>query len=642
MAEPWKKYKPWEKYGGGTSTEEKEPIETPEFEREAADITKGDIPDFLAGLPATRFAIGSGSFLPAAAQIAGNTADTIGKVFGMDPEIGKKINEHLAKLEEMKRRGMVMQGQKRDAWDVAGVGGAVASPAALGLLKALPRASTALARVKQGVPVGAGFGMLTPASDATSTADFWKDKVIQTGGGALFGAVIPPSIELAKLPFKVLHSVIEPWMQGGVTDIMKRTLTEALGKSRGAVMKALQEWQAAQKTPLAEGVTTAEAGVPAKSAELSAMKSLLQQLRPTEYSGIERAQNQAREAALKGIAGTDDELASAVSTRLTEAGKKYEEAFTTPMKWGEDAQKLAKDPFFGMAEKEASALIQKYGVGPEKNPVQYLHYIKAALDRLADKSAAKKGDSLAQIGTHGIDDTRKALMSILAPEGQTTPYSMARDAWRELSTPINQMQVGRKLLASLKPSSSEWGAETVPQLREAFLRAVNDQPGTIKSASGRQLFNKLNEIMNPEQMRTIADVARNLGAEAESNALGGFGLQNIAKAFSGTAREWKGLPVLNRYSMIGNAILGRLQGRANEKVLIELAKRFEDPNEIIKLLETMPPKQRAGIIGDAQRMAREFGQSAGMSGEEAIDAARRAAFTAPIVAGSQGTFRKRN
>ena len=303
------------------------------------------------------------------------------------------------------------------------------------------------------------------------------------------------------------------------------------------------------------------------------------------------------------------------------------------MVWGAEAKKLAEDPFFGMAEKEASALIQKYGVSPEKNPVQYLHYIKSALDSLANKSAAKRGNTLAQAGTHGISDTRDSLMKLLAPEG--SKYAAARDLYKELSAPINQMNVGRYLAEKITPPTKEFGADTVPQLKEAFVRAIQDSPKTIKSASGRDIYSKLSDVMSPEQMNVIQDIGRNIGAEAEVNALGGFGYQNIAKAFSGTSREFKGLPVLSRVAMIGNAIIGRLQGRANEKVLTDLAQRFEDPKQILALLEEMPPKQRAAVIQDASNYAKKMMSSVGTSGQEMGDLARRAALTTPIVAGAQ-------
>lgn len=602
MAEPWKRYKPWDKYGKTPKAVEekpKKPVEATEFEREARDITKGDTADFIAGLPQTRFAMGAGGFVPAAAQIAGNIADTVGSAFGMRPGIGEAINAHMKQLQEMSRRGMVMQGQGRDDWDVAGIVGAGASPAALGALKALPQASTALARYGSGAGLGAAFGALTPVSNAESTGDFWADKVAQTGGGALFGAILPAGIDFAKLPFKTLWNIIEPWV-AGPEGVLKRTLDKGLGETRKDVLKALQ---GRARTEIGKGETTAVAGSKAGSAELSAMEELLQQMRPSEYRRMARIQNNARLNALGRMSGTDEELAAAISNRQTKAKKLYDEAFKEPMPWSKDLQDLMNDPFIMRAEKEASDLIEKAGVGPGQRPVEYLHLLKEGLDSVVNKAAAGKG-SLATTKTHSAADTRAKLMEIL---GQSKGYTAARQGYAEMSQPINQMSVARVLAGRLRPAGQEFGAETIPQNRDAFLRAMQDAPGVIKSASGRNLYSKLEDVMSPEQMLTIKDIARNLGAESESTALGGAGLQKIAKEFSAAGREFKGLPVLARTAMIANAILGRLQGRANEKVLLELSKRFQNPDEIQRLLQEMTPSARRQIMDEVSKHAKRIG-----------------------------------
>jgi len=97
-------------------------------------------------------------------------------------------------------------------------------------------------------------------------------------------------------------------------------------------------------------------------------------------------------------------------------------------------------------------------------------------------------------------------------------YREARATYAEMSKPINQMDVGQDLVNKLQPALAEFGAtgRTTPA---KYAQALRDADATARRATGFKGA-KMESILTPEQMRTVTNVAKDLGRSANAQELG--------------------------------------------------------------------------------------------------------------------------
>src|SRR3990167_9696031 len=171
----------------------------------------------LAGNPVTRFALGAASPFLGAAQLG---AEALGDKSG---------TETLGRVEELKRTGMKAMGG--EGVDVAGIAGTVASPAFLGVAKALPAVPTVAGKVAQGAAVGAVAGATAPVSDAG--ADYWTTKGGQTILGLAAGALIPGGIEAGKGVARGGRDIADMFTERGAGRILTRYQQRIIGENQG-------------------------------------------------------------------------------------------------------------------------------------------------------------------------------------------------------------------------------------------------------------------------------------------------------------------------------------------------------------------------------------------------------------------------
>lgn len=204
----------------------------------------------IAGHPVTRLALGAASPFLGAAQVASEAVGATG------------VSERLKHLEEMKRRGMGAMGAGDT--DVIGGVGTMASPAFLGLARALPAARTVAGRVGQGTLVGGVAGATAPVSDAG--VDYWATKGGQTILGLGVGAAIPGGIEAGKAGVRGAKNIADMFTQGGAGRILTRYQKRVIGDEQvPAVVDKLRtapEYVPGAKPTAAEAVADLPAGSP--------------------------------------------------------------------------------------------------------------------------------------------------------------------------------------------------------------------------------------------------------------------------------------------------------------------------------------------------------------------------------------------
>jgi hypothetical protein len=482
----------------------------------------------------------------------------------------------------------------------AGKWGSVAGSAALLAPTAfIPGANTLVGSAL----IGAGSGALAPS---VSTQETLQNAGIGAGAGAL-GQAAGRAIGAGYQGSKAL---IAPFTERGQRAIAARSL-QAFASDPAAAAAALRAG-GASRIP----------GVQQTAAEIARDPGLAQLQRtiannPDAGRALAQRgmQNQeARAAALEGIAGTDAQRQSAVAAREALARDAYQAA--TQANYTVDGQlaSLLERPAVKQAMARAKALAENNGRpfsfavespapfsgvggrGPattQQITGQGLQDLKMAMDEMltdpASGFAGKSGDA--------VRNLQKQLVSWM--ENANPQFKAAREGYKQASMPINQMDVGRALMGKLQPASGAVG-----ERGEMFARALANPDDLAKSATGWRGA-QLERIMSPEQMATlnamrdqIAGVANanNLGRAVGSNTGQNFVSQNFLRQTLGPL----GLPQSWAESALLESLLRPVQFAAKageQRITPQIANALLDPQEAARLLQMAEQRsllERAG------------------------------------------------
>jgi hypothetical protein len=232
-----------------------------------------------------------------------------------------------------------------------------------------------------------------------------------------------------------------------------------------------------------------------------------------------RANNNARVNALQDIAGDEGKRQFYTGMRDEAAKDNYAMAFAqqmhdTPWIKGQITQ-LSKRPSFQKAMDKAGDLAAEQGIklDPE-NAAQVAHFAKLALDDQIS-AAVRAGNN---VEAKAILGTREKLLSLMESDRFSPAYREARKTYAEMSRPINQMEIGQQLVDTLRPALGQFGADTRVNAA-SYAKAVRDADATAKKATGFSGA-RLENIMEPDQLATINNVAKELGNTARAQELG--------------------------------------------------------------------------------------------------------------------------
>ena len=243
----------------------------------------------------------------------------------------------------------------------------------------------------------------------------------------------------------------------------------------------------------------------------------------------------------------------------------------------------------GDARKSAAEAGLPFPKSPDEPfSIQNLQDIKESLDR--GISAASKAESAGrrpEVGSGKLASTRDNFVAWL--ESKSPEWGAARTQYREDSAPINQMKVGQFLEGKLTNALDE----EAPQRAAAYANALRDAPGSVaQRVTGTPRFQKLTEVLNPEQLRAVESVRDDLASMAEQQRLARAGSRsgkNVMQAFTNSidATGHSGqLPnLLSRPAMAFNFIMRRLKGQMDEKLAREIAQEMLDPKATGQAIE---------------------------------------------------------
>lgn len=565
------------------------PAQKPQKPQSAWDAASAG--DIAAGLPAVRMIAGAAAPVVGALQVGANIGDWIAEKTGSDPVFGKWLAAQIGGYEEAKKRGMAALGDT--GADLSGLAASAATGAIA--LKGVAPASTYLGKIAQGGAVGAGAGALTP-----SAIPGLEQTGKQAAAGALLGGGIPAVAPAVQAVGRGVYRMgIEPLTKAGQANIKGRTYLEAAGDRAPEVVNALRD--PARNIVPGALPTAGEAAVPAGSAEFAALQKSASRAAPSDYLARSDAQKAAQVNQLRTVGGTKADLARAEGVRDANALINYAAANTAGV---DQAMAAAMEPQIASlmarpAMQDAKAVAIRLAADNEINltnfgSVEGLDWLKKGLDRQI-ATAAKQNTA---IGASDLRSLMQTKSDLLATIEQIAPaYNTARATFAKESVPVNQMQVGQFLENKLVPALGEEG-----KLRAtSFAGAVNDAPGTLKRAlTGSPRFQELTQVLNPGQMKAVQSVVDDLqrgarfedmaarGAQAGPNAMD-VATQSIEKAGGGGK-----IPnPLSRVVTVANAILGRLEGKINKKLAMEIAQEMLDPTTTANALEGAMLKKAA-------------------------------------------------
>ena len=331
---------------------------------------------------------------------------------------------------------------------------------------------------------------------------------------------------------------------------------------------------------------------------------------PTEARAARLAQEQTRAGRIAQIAGTPEDLAAAQAARAETAAANYKEAFRQAAP--EIPESLLNRPSMQAAFRAADTIAAE--TGGAATPMESLHNVKLALDKIV----SKPGDfGLEGAEKAAIANTRRQFIDELS---KVPEYAKARAEFAAQSVPINRMQVAQELQRALtKPLTGEATRAGM------FAGAVEAAPRTIKRATGQQFFDRLEDILDPSEMKIVNEVRdefrRNQLAKEQAD-LGRAASKSATEIASSKISPISHMQFLNRAWTFANTVLKRSLGKIDERLAVEIGMNMLDPKDLNKAIDaakkytaeteamtTRAKERRRGITQALPREAAAFGVS---------------------------------
>jgi hypothetical protein len=435
--------------------------------------------------------------------------------------------------------------------------------------------------------VGGAQGLLEPTATGESVAG---NVALGAAGGAA-GVVAGRAIRAGVHGGRAL---MEPFTRAGQERIAGRTL-QRFAENPNALAGATSARTATGAMPtLAEatrdrGIATLERSLGQQDPQIAARFA---------QRGVEN--NAARMGVLEDLAGTDGARTFAAANRDATASQLYKQAQDVglnPLTSGRKGEitQLLKRPAMQQAIKEAKRLAQNEGVniGNPAGSVKGLDYVKRALD---DQIAGAMGNEKRILTA--LKDRLLTTVDDLSPE-----YAAARNVYADMSRPINQMDIGQRLLDKTTSATRDMAGNQRLQAN-SFARALNDEQALIRGATGFRGNRELTDVLEPQQIASLNAIREELELAANlANAANGPGSQTAKSlASQNLLRQTLG-PTGMPQSWSENALLQTAMRPvqwgmqvAEPRIQNALADILLDPQRARQALQAATPAQRNALL----------------------------------------------
>lgn len=442
----------------------------------------------------------------------------------------------------------------------------------------------------------------------------------QAGGNVVEGATYEVGGRLAA-------PVINKLVQAGVTGVGKladitklpnqlaaKTARESLGTPEQVAAA-----RAALQAPEAQGLTAqqamAQGGVISPSAQATLEKTIKKTAAVDTRAAIEAAQESARKATIQGV--TPD-LQAAINARRAASKPLYEaadravvpvdaelSAVIARMPEGTLAQaaniaKMEGRPFImgkttpakmvetGMLDAAGKPIMREVPGQTAKITGESLHYIKRALGDIAYGPTATTGAGRdTQLAARALLDDYIKVFETKVPE-----YGQARATFSTLSAPVNQAQVLKEMVSVLEKPG---GGERIGPFLNVLGRG---EQAMLKRAGGRggARFESLTEVLTPEQLAKVRDVARQLETEAAIGQQISAGQQRATQLLKDELPNYRLPNIFNVLATTANKVLDTLGTRVGEKTIKTMAEASLSAKSFDELLGMLPGDERIKVL----------------------------------------------
>jgi hypothetical protein len=364
--------------------------------------------------------------------------------------------------------------------------------------------------------IGMGVGGLTTPGDIGERGT----GALLGGAGGFLGQMIPRTVS-------TLKAAAEPFTEAGRNAIIGRTLNRVTGNSSRDVAGRLRG--ASELVP-GSAPTAAEVG---ESGGLAALQRAMQSADTDAYTQRGMQQASARVNALREIAGDEGQRQFFDASRRTTAKSLYDEAYAKGVDLKRDAvtgqfltkaqqsgrmgeiTKLMRTPAMQEAAESAKKLMLndpnlRGKVLDPAGSVQGLDYTRRALSDNIKRTLPGSNEQRVLISLRDRLDTT---LDTISPK-----YAEARTTFREMSRPINQMDVGKALLDKMQPALADHGA-LASETGESFARALRNE-GEAVARNATKFRQGINDVLTPEQMASVNAIAQDLARKSNAQNLG--------------------------------------------------------------------------------------------------------------------------
>lgn len=512
--------------------------------------------------------------------------------------------------QQVREQEQTYQAQRKasgeEGFDWGRVAGNVVNPTNLAVASKIPQGATLIGKLGYGTAAGTGFGLLQPAT-AENPENFASEKAMQGLMGGVFGLGTAAAMQAGSWAWNQLKATKGMTTPEGRKKIVEEAIRRWSGKDKGQIINALDDprnYDNVPGSPVTSGDVIASGNLRTLDSNdprmfgrtVVAAENALGKSKDvtSDLSSDAVKQQVARERALEGIAGTDDAYKAAAKARET----------TTAPYW-KAVESSAKQVDVTPVYQKASDILKKNAnedavSGPVKDILRKLviqnpdgswalQNNPQTLASLSQDIKNKMAQTVEGKNVYNVKVLNEIKTLLDDAIGNAEPaYKQARSIYKEMSKPINRMDVGRELKNRLV-------APTGTESRGVFLRAVDDAAKTIKKSTGFSRYDKLSDVLSPEEVKTVMKVANELEREVKKSELVkksvGF---NPAKAAEEGMVE---LPrVLEQNLVVANYFLGKMKEQVIPEMNQIAADILRDPKRLNEVLKYVPKQRVAEVV----------------------------------------------
>lgn len=437
-------------------------------------------------------------------------------------------------------------------------------------------------------------------------------------GGAL-GTVQPTASEGERGANQTLGTLVGaagaaiPKAAGGIVDSLRSMFGGQLvsGAERAAAQRILDV--AANPQALQAPAPSAVPGVQRTLAQetadpgVAALERMVRGRNPGVFGPIDAANNEARMRVLQGIAGTDSEMAAAEAARSAAGFSARQDAMQAgPVDITQTINAL--DAAIANSEGRSAVepalralrarLIREQESAPglvTQAPEDRINVLDNVRQDVGDMLAGRfGGENAASLkGSRELLGVRDALNDEIG--AQVPRFADYLNAYRQMSQPINRMEVGRELI-SRSTAANPADVVGTPLIQAArFGNAFKDMDAIAASATSFKKA-KAENILSPQNLAELRAIDDDMTRIAITQRPTATNSTTDANQYLGEQVAQAGIKEATKALPFGLGALSEImQDRASAQTQQKLAYMLANPSEARRVLAALPAKDRATL-----------------------------------------------